>query len=174
MNKSESVLKWALAVFIIFGMLTAFFILGWTTVLKVSLIVIAIALIGCILLQSGRGGGLAAIGGLTDQSMMGTKTGSFLGNVTYLIGAALFVSVILLSKSSFNARLETSLPISVTAPHVEEHGQPPEGISTETEDASIGMSEVESSAGMQDVEESTNTKSDSDKSEKTEAGTDDK
>ena len=168
MNKSESVLKWALAVFIIFGMLTAFFILGWSTVLKVALIVIAIALIGCILLQSGRGGGLAAIGGLTDQSMMGTKTGSFLGNVTYLIGAALFISVIFLSKTSYRTGLETSIPISVPAAHVDEHVQPPKDSSTGVEDTSIGMSEVEPSAGIQDVEKSSNNNSEAEKGKKTE------
>ncbi len=90
--------KWIAAIVIIFGLLTMFFILDWSIVLKISLIFSCFVLIGCVLLQSGKGGGLAAIGGLADQSAMGTQTGGVLAKVTYLVGAVFIVSTLLLTK----------------------------------------------------------------------------
>jgi len=90
--------KWIAAVVIIFGSLTVFFVLGWSTVLKSSLIFSCVVLIGCVLLQSGKGGGLAAIGGLADQSAMGTQTGGILAKVTYLVGAVFIVATLFLTK----------------------------------------------------------------------------
>ncbi len=90
--------KWITAVVIIFGLLTVFFILGMSTVLKSLLIFSCVVLIGCVLLQSGKGGGLAAIGGLADQSAMGTQTGGVLAKVTYLMGAVFLVTTLLLTK----------------------------------------------------------------------------
>ncbi|MCP5006068.1 MAG: preprotein translocase subunit SecG [Planctomycetes bacterium] len=91
-------LKWGIAIVIIFGLIAMFFVLQWSSVLKASLIVSCIILIGVILLQSGKGGGLAAIGGFSDQSAFGTKTGTVLGNITYLVGAAFIFTTILLTK----------------------------------------------------------------------------
>ncbi|MBC8553634.1 MAG: preprotein translocase subunit SecG [Candidatus Brocadiales bacterium] len=90
--------KWIAAVVIIFGLLTVFFILGWSTVLKSTLIFSCIVLIGCVLLQSGKGGGLAAIGGLADQSAMGAQTGGILAKITYLVGAVFIVATLFLTK----------------------------------------------------------------------------
>ncbi|MFV1975762.1 MAG: preprotein translocase subunit SecG, partial [Candidatus Scalindua sp.] len=95
--------KWITAVVIIFGLLTVFFILGWSTVLKSSLIFSCVVLVGCVLLQSGKGGGLAAIGGLADQSAMGTQTGGILARVTYLVAAVFIVATLLLTKLSLNS-----------------------------------------------------------------------
>lgn len=95
--------KWITAVVIVFGLLTVFFILGWSTVLKSSLIFSCVVLVGCVLLQSGKGGGLAAIGGLADQSAMGTQTGGVLARVTYLVAAVFIVATLLLTKLSLNS-----------------------------------------------------------------------
>ena len=154
MNKSESIFKWGIAIFIIFGLLTLFFIFQWGVVLKISLIVLSIVLIATILIQSGRGGGLAAIGGLSDQSMMGTKTGSFLGNVTYLLGAAVFVSIIFLSKTNISTRMRLETPMSnmATPPAAQQthddhnHGQSSQPVQG-------GMSEVEPPIGMKEVQD---------------------
>ena len=91
-------IKWIMAIVIIFGVLTMFYILQMTVVLKPLLVLLCFILIGCVLLQSGKGGGLAAIGGLADQSAFGTQTSSVLSKVTYLIGAAFIFNVILLTK----------------------------------------------------------------------------
>ncbi len=91
-------LKWITAIVIIFGSLTMFYVLRWPTVLKTSLIFISVVLIGSVLLQAGRGGGLAAIGGLEDQSALGTRTGGVLTKITYLLGASFIFTTILLTK----------------------------------------------------------------------------
>ena len=91
-------LKWITAIVIIFGLLAMFYIFSWSTVLKSSLVFSCIVLIGCVLLQAGKGGGLAAIGGLADQSALGTQTGGVLAKVTYLVGAVFIISTLLLTK----------------------------------------------------------------------------
>lgn len=91
-------LKWITAIVIIFGSLTMFYVLRWPTVLKASLILSSVVLIGSVLLQAGKGGGLAAIGGLEDQSALGTRTGGVLSKITYLLGATFIFTTILLTK----------------------------------------------------------------------------
>jgi len=96
-------LKWITAIVIIFGLLTMFYVLQWSTVLKASLISFSVILIGAVLLQAGRGGGLAAIGGLEDQSAMGTRTGGVLTRITYLLGASFIFTTILLTKLTLSS-----------------------------------------------------------------------
>ena len=91
-------LKWITAIVIIFGLLTMFYILQWSAVLKPLLILFCVVLIGTVLMQAGRGGGLAAIGGLSDQTALGTKTSSVLTKFTYLMGASFIFTTILLTK----------------------------------------------------------------------------
>lgn len=91
-------LKWITAAVIIFGTLLTFYSLQWAAVLKPVLILFCVILIGAVLLQAGKGGGLAAIGGLEDQSALGTQTGTVLNKFTYLIGASFIVTTILLTK----------------------------------------------------------------------------
>lgn len=154
MNKSESIFKWGIAIFIIFGLLTLFFIFQWGIVLKISLIVLSIVLIATVLIQSGRGGGLAAIGGLSDQSMMGTKTGSFLGNVTYLLGAAVFVSGILLSKTNISTRMRLETPINnMVAPPAAQQAHDDHNHDQGSQPVQGGMSEVEPPIGMKEIQE---------------------
>jgi len=95
--------KWITAIVIVFGLLTMFFIFGWSTALKSALIFSCIVLIGCVLLQSGKGGGLAAIGGLADQSAMGTQTGGILAKITYLVGAVFIVATLFLTKLTLSS-----------------------------------------------------------------------
>ena len=96
-------LKWITAIVIIFGLLTMFYVLQWSTVLKASLISFSVILIGSVLLQAGKGGGLAAIGGLEDQSAMGTRTGGVLTKITYLLGASFIFTTILLTKLTLSS-----------------------------------------------------------------------
>jgi protein translocase SecG subunit len=96
-------LRWITAIVIVFGLLAVFYIFNWSAVLKSSLIFSCIVLIGCVLLQSGKGGGLAAIGGLADQSALGTQTGGVLAKVTYLVGAVFIISTLLLTKLTLSS-----------------------------------------------------------------------
>ena len=91
--------------------------------LKIALPILCVFLIGSILLQSGKGSGLAAIGGLGDQSAFGTRSSTFLSKVTYLIGAASIVATIFLFKLSIPTRsLETMVMQGIPdAQHTHEH-----------------------------------------------------
>lgn len=110
MNKAESIFKWGVAIVVILGLLTTFFLLQWSNVLKILMIIMSIALLGIILLQSGRGGGLAVIGGLTDQTTFGTRAGTFLGKLTFLVGTAVIVAIIFLSRLSYSPKSQIGLP----------------------------------------------------------------
>ncbi len=96
-------LKWITAIVIIFGLLAMFYTYNWSGVLKTTLIFSCIVLIGCILLQAGKGGGLAAIGGLADESAMGTQPGGVLAKITYLVGAVFIVSTLMLTKLTLHS-----------------------------------------------------------------------
>jgi len=95
--------KWIVTIVIVFGLLAMFYINNWSGALKVTLIFSCIVLIGCVLLQAGKGGGLAAIGGLADESAMGTQPGGILAKITYLIGAIFIVSTLLLTKLTLSS-----------------------------------------------------------------------
>ncbi|MFQ5687369.1 MAG: preprotein translocase subunit SecG [Candidatus Scalindua sp.] len=96
-------LKWITAIVIVFGILAMFYAFHWSGVLKTTLILSCIVLIGCVLLQAGKGGGLAAIGGLADESALGTQPGGVLAKVTYLVGAIFIVSTLLLTKLTLSS-----------------------------------------------------------------------
>jgi protein translocase SecG subunit len=96
-------LKWIVTIVIVFGLLVMFYTFNWSGVLKTTLIISCIVLIGCILLQAGKGGGLAAIGGLADESAMGTQPGGVLAKITYLVGAIFIVSTLLLTKLTLSS-----------------------------------------------------------------------
>ncbi len=97
---NEKTVKWALAIIIVFGLIGTMYMLKMVSALKIFLVLTCFVMIGTILLQAGRGGGLAAIGGLQDQSAFGTRTSTFLSKLTYLIGAVFIVSTICLTKIS--------------------------------------------------------------------------
>lgn len=97
---NEKTIKWALAVIVVFGLVLAMYTFRMVFVLKMFLMLTCVVLMGAILLQAGKGGGLAAIGGLQDQSTFGTRTSTFLSKLTYLLGAVFIVSTICLTKIS--------------------------------------------------------------------------
>ncbi len=124
MVKAEKAFKWGIAIIVIFGILNAFYFLNIVIGLKIALPILCVFLIGSILLQSGKGGGLAAIGGLGDQSAFGTRTSTFLSKITYLVGAAFIVATIFLFKMSIPTKsLQTMLSQEMPgAQHAHEHG----------------------------------------------------
>lgn len=156
MVKAEKAFKWGIAIIVIFGILNAFYFLNLVIALKIALPILCVFLIGSILLQSGKGGGLAAIGGLGDQAAFGSRTSTFLTKITYLIGAAFIVATVFLFKLSIPARaINTMVTRGIpeaqhTHQHLahegHEHGEVPhtEGKAGDT-----------SPAGMQNVGEET-------------------
>lgn len=122
---TERTFKWALAILVVFGLVGTMFALRMATVLKFLLIVNCIVLIGTILLQAGKGGGLAAIGGLADQSTFGTRTSTFLSKLTYFIGAVLLVSTICLTRLSTMKVVEKAPVRPTTQAPTTPPGHPP-------------------------------------------------
>ncbi len=129
-------------------------------------------MIGSVLLQSGKGGGLAAIGGLADQSAMGTQTGGILAKVTYLVGAVFIVSTLFLTKLTLNSihgtdSLRREMSTSLEHDHAShentvdehaghnhapgEHVDHPQAVVEETVEAvkSVGMKAVDVAAEVQ-------------------------
>lgn len=128
MVRAEKAFKWGIAIIVIFGILNAFYFLNLVTGLKVVLPILCIFMIGSILLQSGKGGGLASIGGLGDQAAFGTRTSTFLTKVTYLVGAAFIVATIFLFKLSIPTRSINTLTTQETpAQHAHDHDHNHEG-----------------------------------------------
>ncbi len=123
MVKAEKAFKWVIAIIVIFGILNAFYFLNLVIALKIVLPILCVFMIGSILLQSGKGGGLAAIGGLGDQSAFGTRTSTFLTKITYLLGAAFIVATVFLFKLSVPTKtIHTMVPQEVPeAQHTHKH-----------------------------------------------------
>lgn len=161
MVKAEKAFKWGIAIVVIFGILNAFYFLNLVVALKIALPILCVFMIGSILLQSGKGGALAAIGGLGDQSAFGTRTSTFLTKITYLVGAAFIVATVFLFKLSIPTRLiDTMVTHEVPeTQHAHEHpvheGQHTHGDVPNTE----GQGNIPSGTGMQDVREESANKS---------------
>ncbi len=155
--------KWIATVVIIFGLLAMFYINNWSGALKVTLIFSCVVLIGCVLLQAGKGGGLAAIGGLADESAMGSQPGGILARITYLVGAIFIVSTLLLTKLTLTSIHGTDTlrgEMSTSLQHAEhdhsehegaavdehaghDHAPGAHGASEGTGETSVGMKAVE-------------------------------
>jgi protein translocase SecG subunit len=114
-----------MTIVIVFGILAMFYINNWPGVLKTTLIFSCIVLIGCILLQAGKGGGLAAIGGLADESAMGSQPGGVLAKITYLVGAVFIVSTLLLTKLTLHSLQGTDTLRSEMTTSLQEAAQDP-------------------------------------------------
>ena len=165
MVKAEKAFKWGIAIIVIFGILNAFYFFNLIIAFKIVLPILCVFMIGSILLQSGKGGGLAAIGGLGDQSAFGTRTSTFLTKVTYLIGAAFIVATVFLFKLSISTTMmHAMIPQEVSeVPHTHDHpapetqhvhGDEPPPEAKEGSPINIGMQEIEEKPSNSAVQES--------------------
>lgn len=144
--EGQKLFKWGIAIVTIFGIIGTLFRLELVTPLLVVLILTSCVLIISILLQAGKGGGLAAIGGLTDQTTFGTRTGTFLSKVTYLIGAVFIVTTICLTK------IYTTRHV-ITIPPVREATEHSHDFTPTEEEKTVEPSKEGSPLGMKPVEE---------------------
>lgn len=73
--------------------------LGWTGLLRVYIYVVATLAVGAILLQSGRGGGLAAsFGGVGGDSLLGARSATPIAKATYVMLALVLFSCLLIGR----------------------------------------------------------------------------
>jgi len=68
----------------------------WRRLLVAYGVVVAAVMVAAILLQSGRGGGLASIGGLGGDQLLGTRSATPIAKATYVMGA-LFLFIFMLA-----------------------------------------------------------------------------
>lgn len=78
-----------------------FYKLEWRSVLIGYAILVTVVMILSILLQSGRGGGLASMGGMGGNNLLGARAATPIAKATYIMGA-LFLFICMLI-----ARLDT-------------------------------------------------------------------
>jgi protein translocase SecG subunit len=124
MMDPEEVRKWIkriafIAVFFVVALL--FYIFGassgnavWRKLLVVYGICVGIVAVLAILLQSGRGGGLASLGGLGGDSLLGTRSATPIAKATYVM-LALFLFIFMLTQR-LSQRLPEGEPPLIGAP----------------------------------------------------------
>ena len=124
-------------------------------------VLIAILLIVAVLLQSGKGGGLAASvgGGLSSSSVLGGRTAAtFLTKTTSALATAFLVSCLV---QSFMWSSSEELPMTATERMLHESGMPPsqlpdfeETVGEGVENPSVlgGATEAEAPAGSEGSE----------------------
>jgi preprotein translocase subunit SecG len=80
-----------------FALALVFFVLGWRAALVAYALLLAVVSGLAILIQSGRGGGLAAsLGGLGGDSLLGVHSATPIAKATYVM-LALFIFILILA-----------------------------------------------------------------------------
>jgi protein translocase SecG subunit len=93
----RKLLKKAAVIAAFFALALVFYALRWRGALVVYVLVVGILSVLAILIQSGRGGGLAAsLGGLGGDSLLGTHSATPIAKATYVM-LGLFVFVCMLA-----------------------------------------------------------------------------
>ncbi len=79
-----------------FALGLVFYALRWRTALVAYVLMVTFVMILAILLQSGRGGGLASLGGLGGEALFGAHAATPIAKATYVMGALfLFLSMLI-------------------------------------------------------------------------------
>ncbi len=82
-----------------------FYMLSWRSVLVGYGIVVTVVMILAILLQSGRGGGLASMGGMGDSNMLGARAATPIAKATYIMGGLfLFICMLVARLGNLKAK----------------------------------------------------------------------
>ncbi|MGD2174462.1 MAG: preprotein translocase subunit SecG [Candidatus Brocadiaceae bacterium] len=109
-----------------FGAALLFYYLGWRVLLVVYLFVVAAVAMLAILMQRGRGGGLAGyLGGLGGDSLLGVHSASPIARATYAM-LALFVFIAMLIARHDAVRKPTAGVLDAASPAQE--AEAPEGV----------------------------------------------
>ena len=85
-NEFKKLLKKALIIGSFFAVAGLFYWLEWRGALVFYALMVAVVLVLVILLQSGKGGGLASLGGMSGESFLGTQSATPISKATYVIG----------------------------------------------------------------------------------------
>lgn len=94
--KTARTVKWTGTILATLAMLVTLYSAHWSGPLRLIQILACVVLVAAILLQSGKGGGLSALGGMSDQSPFGARSSVALRNVSYFLAALFLLTNILL------------------------------------------------------------------------------
>jgi len=107
-------------------------------------VISSVLLIIVVLLQSGRGSGVAGLfGGAAGESPFGAKTGTFLGKVTGSVAAFFFISAIVLAMMSSSSTVTSAVGKSDTPVNYEQEAGKGETIQPETQPGTAEPKAVE-------------------------------
>lgn len=120
-DRMRKLLKRVAIAGVFFVLAFLFYQLGWRSVLVGYALVVTVVMILVILLQSGRGGGLASMGGMGGSSMLGARASTPIAKATYVMGA-LFLFICLLVARLGN--LQVSSPESLRQAPPQQMEQP--------------------------------------------------
>ena len=98
--KTARTVKWTGIIAGTFVLLLVLYSAQWTGLLKTIQVLACLTLVAVILLQSGKGGGLAALGGMGDQSPFGARSNVALRNVSYFLAGVFLLTILLLVRLS--------------------------------------------------------------------------
>ena len=115
--KTARTVKWTAAIGGSLLLLVCLYAARWHGVLSTIHVLICGLLITGILFQSGKGGGLAALGGMSDQSPFGARSSSALRHATYfLAGLFLLAALLLVKLPTVKTVSEPTAPLRVDQP----------------------------------------------------------
>jgi preprotein translocase subunit SecG len=97
-----------------FVLALVFGLLGWRGVLKAYLVLVGLLSVLAILIQSGRGGGLAAsLGGMGGDSLLGARSATPIAKATYVMfGLFIFISLLLVIPREPHSALFEAAPVN--------------------------------------------------------------
>jgi protein translocase SecG subunit len=99
-----------------FALALVLYALRWRWAMIAYIVVVGLAAVLAILLQSGRGGGLAAsLGGLGGDSLLGTHSATPIAKATYVLLALFVFTCIMAGRMPVSAREGAVTPVSGAA-----------------------------------------------------------
>jgi len=96
-NLRKVLKKWTYLA-VLWGLAFVFYFLRLRTMLLAYMLIMCVVMVLAILLQSGRGGGLAAIGGMGGENILGTRASTPVAKATFAIGILFMIGALLATK----------------------------------------------------------------------------
>ena len=115
--------KWAV-IGAFFAVSLVCYALGLRRLLIAYVILIGLASLAAILIQSGRGGGLSALGGLGGDSLFSARSATPIARATYVMLALFILNCILITRMGVPREADVLMPAVPEAPALPAATQP--------------------------------------------------
>ncbi len=114
--KAARQMKWAVAIGGAIAVLFLMYNMQWKGALSAIQITVCVLVVTAILLQSGKGGGLSALGGMSDQSFLGARSSAALRYATYYLLGMFMLATLLLVRMGSAVVVQRPQPTFPTLP----------------------------------------------------------